>query len=101
AAFTFLLHKYSGREDVIIHTPLYKPLEPGTVYEPVVPLRMTAGGQTLAAYIEMCKQGLKAHYQFQNFPLQLTVSADYETDLYHSNILLRYEGLHYRFNTAD
>lgn len=91
-----MLTKYTEQESCIIDTPLYQFPETGNRYTDSVPVIMKATPDaSLRAYLTAVQTGFRDFYTYQNFPLSLL---EYNTvgdkRLYHTNILLEYEGLH-------
>ncbi|QJB38355.1 amino acid adenylation domain-containing protein [Chitinophaga oryzae] len=93
AAVAWLLDRYCGQKDIILHTPLLQTSRPAIVYEPFVPIRIRIDPSAdLQTHLEHCRTAVKTAYRHQNFPLSLVSRR--QQDYLSSNILLCMEGLH-------
>lgn len=93
AAVAWLLHRYGGQKDVIIHTPLQQTWRNRTTHEPFVPIRLRIDpAADLQTHLEYCRIAVKTAYQYQNFPLSLV--SRHQEDYLRSNILLCMEDYH-------
>jgi amino acid adenylation domain-containing protein/non-ribosomal peptide synthase protein (TIGR01720 family) len=90
-----LLNKYSGKDHVIIDTPLYNLKQEEKLFTQRVPLLLDVNPEeSLKELLAKCQNILKQSYKYQNFPLELLHNA-FDTDqIYRSNVLVRYKGLH-------
>lgn len=92
AAISFLLHRYTELEEIILHTPLQKGLE-STIYENMVPVRIQVDERrALADYLEDCRLAIQTAYRYQNFPLSLVRGR--KPAYLQSNVFLSLEGFH-------
>jgi amino acid adenylation domain-containing protein len=95
AAWAMLLYRYTGREHVIIDTPLYDLSSGDNAYAQRVPLVFHAQPKlSLKAWLAACQEVIRQSYQYQNFPLELLYPSDDSKPVYPSNIALHYTGLH-------
>jgi amino acid adenylation domain-containing protein len=94
-AFSFLFHKYTGQNQVILHTPVHKGTS-GKIIEPFLPLCISIKEDvTLDEYFNETLASIRSAYQFQNFPLVLVRQKN--THYLQSNILLMMDVFHYDF----
>ncbi|NLR62440.1 amino acid adenylation domain-containing protein [Chitinophaga polysaccharea] len=92
AAISFLLHRYTEQEEIILHTPLQHSFE-STIYENMVPVRVRVNERrTLTEYLEDCRLAIQTAYRYQNFPLSLIRGR--KPAYLQSNIFLSLEGFH-------
>ncbi|MCY8499542.1 amino acid adenylation domain-containing protein [Bacillus atrophaeus] len=76
AAYTILLSKYSGQEDIVIGTPItgrtHIDVEPvvGMFVNTLVIRNHPAGGKTFDAYLNEVKENMLNAYQNQDYPLE-------------------------------
>jgi len=96
AATGIVISKYAEQKNVIISTPTYGVTNKEKAYVSKVPIIIEFDeDSTLREVLKSVQKRIGDFYKYQNFPLSLIdYAATSQGDIYGSNVLMTYEGLH-------